>query len=377
MSPVQELRPKIVWRNISFFLFTTLVALIGAPLYIYHNGLPPFYFGLTLFYFLATGIAISAGYHRLFSHVTYKAHPVIQFLFLFFGAAAFEQSALRWSSQHRDHHNYVATNQDPYSIKKGFFYAHIGWLMFWEHQFDYSNAPDLTKNPLVAHQDKYYSLWAVGAGIVTPLLLGLWYGDVWGALIFPVCLRIVIVHHATFCINSICHTFGEEPYDLVSTAKDNWAVALITNGEGFHNYHHRFPSDYRNGIYWYQWDLAKWVIALLSLAGLTWDLKKMSRFGILLARLKTNQERLRRLLAREKKPSRLEQYYSDPERSYKDLKTRLLAWEEKSKEHGKLLHGAAATISKFIRRAAKQKVNKAKLRYRHADKQRKRFTPPS
>ena len=373
--PVKASIFELNWGNLKFFIFTTFVAVIGGPLYLLYFDIPPFCAGFTLFMIVATGISISAGYHRLFAHVTYKAHPLIEFLFLFFGAAAFQHSALRWASQHRDHHNFVATDRDPYSIRKGFFYAHIGWLFFWKHPLDYSNVNDLTANPRVMHQNQYYYLWAVGSGVVMPLVVGLGFGDLLAAFIFPVCLRMVLVHQATFCVNSVCHQFGEEPYDLVSTAKDNWAVALLTNGEGFHNYHHRFPNDYRNGIHWYQWDSAKWLIALLSLVGLTRDLKKMSRFGILLARLKTNQQRLRGLLAQTKKPTRLERYYSDSERSYKDLKARLLIWEKKSAEYGKLLHGATIILSKTLLRTAKQQMSAAKLRYRHGVKQRKRYRP--
>ncbi len=374
-ASINEATPTIVWENLLFFVVTALVAVIGIPLYLFHFVLPAFYIWFTVFYLLACSLSISAGYHRLFSHVTYKAHPAIQFLFLFFGAAAFEQSALRWGSQHRDHHNYVATDQDPYSIAKGFFHAHIGWLIFWKRSINYSNAPDLMANPLVVHQAEHYFLWSTGAGIAVPLLIGFLYdGNLLAAFIFPVCLRIVLIHHATFCVNSVCHMFGKEPYDLTSTAKDNWAVALITNGEGFHNYHHRFPSDYRNGIHWYQWDSAKWLIMALSRLGLAEDLKKMSKFGILLAQLKTNQEQLRSLLVREKKTARLEEYYSDSEKSYKILKLRLLTWEQRSKEYGNLLHNVTTVLSKMIRRGAKQKVNAAKLRYRHADKQRKRYT---
>jgi stearoyl-CoA desaturase (Delta-9 desaturase) len=374
----REATPKIIWENIAFFAATTLVGVLGGLIYIFsHGGVKPFYLVFTLLYAFATGVSISAGYHRLFSHVTYKANPIVEFFFLFFGAAAFEQSALRWSSQHRDHHNFVASEDDPYSIHKGFFYAHIGWLCFVKHRLNYGNAPDLSSNKLVENQHKYYRFWALGAGILLPLLIGILYdGDWLAALIFPVCLRIVIVHQATFCVNSVCHTFGSENYDLTSTARDNWLVALVTNGEGFHNYHHRFPSDFRNGIHWYQWDPAKWLISTLSYFNLAHDLKKMSKFGILLAQLKTNQEKFRIEFSEAKKASRLEQYYSDPERSYKDLRARLLDWEKKSKEYGNLIHHATEAFTHAVLHAAKQRMHAAKLRYKHGHRQRKKFTPP-
>ncbi len=371
-----EATPQIIWENIAFFAGTGLVSLVGVPLYLIYFDLHPFTLWLFVFYLAATGLSVSAGYHRLFSHATYTAHPAVQWFFLFFGAAAFQHSALRWSSQHRDHHNFVASEEDPYSIKKGFWYAHIGWLMFWRHRIDFQNVEDLSANPLIAHQHRYYRYWAFVAGVLTPLVIGALYGDLLGAFIFAACLRFAVVHHATFCVNSVCHMFGKEPYDLISTARDNWLVALFTNGEGHHNYHHRFPSDYRNGVFWYQWDLAKWLIALLKHMRLATDLKRVSKFRIINARLETTQRRFRDWLTRTKSQARLEQYYADHEKSYKELRKRLTVWEERSKEYGELTHGAAKAISKVIRRAAKQRVNIAKLRYRHSFKQRKQFTPP-
>src|SRR3989338_3286557 len=106
-----------------------------------------------MFFFMAmTGLSVTVGYHRLFAHVSFKAHPLVRFLVLFFGAAAFEQSALKWAALHRTHHQYVDTEPDPYNIKVGFFYAHVGWIMFWKHGVDYQNVKDLQKSRLLMHQ---------------------------------------------------------------------------------------------------------------------------------------------------------------------------------------------------------------------------------
>ena len=278
-------RPKVIWRNILFFAATGLIAFIGGPLYIMKYGISVSEIALTFFYMVATGMAITAGYHRLFSHVTYKAHPIIRFIFVFFGSAAFEQSAMEWSAQHRDHHLYTDTDRDPYDIKKGFFYAHMGWLMFWEHNVNFNNVHDLSKDPILRHQDKHYFAWAFVAGIVTPVLIGAMMGHALGAFIFAVCLRITLVYQSTFCINSLCHMLGSATYDPDSSAKDNWFSALSTNGEGYHNFHHRFPSDYRNGVRWYHWDPSKWTIAVLEKIGLVRDLMRVPEESITRARL--------------------------------------------------------------------------------------------
>lgn len=290
--PVRAVR----WRNIIFFVITTLVAVIGMPYYIGRFGISPSEIALTVFYTIATGSAITVGYHRLFSHVAFKAHPLVRFFVLFFGAAAYEQSALKWSSQHRRHHRYVDTEQDPYNIKQGFFHAHIGWLLFWRQLDDFSNVTDLQKSRLLMHQHRYYFAWAIFSGMVVPLAIGAMTGHLLGAFIVSICFRLTFVYHATFFINSVCHSFGRATYDLESSARDHWFVALLTGGEGYHNFHHKFPGDYRNGIRWYHWDPSKWTIYLLSRVGLAWELNEISKPRILAAQLETERRRVHQSL---------------------------------------------------------------------------------
>lgn len=281
------------WPVIAFFAITTAGAVIGAPLYIQHFGISLSEVLLFLFFVLATGFAITVGYHRLYAHRAFKANKAVQFLVLFFGSAAFEQSALTWCSGHRDHHRYVDTDLDPYSIKKGFWYAHIGWMTLWKQWPDYRNVKELLGNRLVRHQHHHYVAWGMTAGILLPLLLGALSGHGLGALVFSVCVRLTLVYHATFCINSVCHTFGKATYDIHATARDHWLVAFLTNGEGYHNFHHRFPTDYRNGIRWYHWDPSKWMIALLEKLGLVWNLRRTNDLHVLEAKRAADIERSR------------------------------------------------------------------------------------
>ena len=267
---------KVRWLGLVFFIVLHVVGIVGTPLYIYYRGITAPELVLFFAYCAATGFSITMGYHRLFAHPTYKASPVVRFFFLLFGAATFEESALKWSSQHRQHHLFTDTEHDPYGVNRGFWHAHIGWIMFWRHRTNYNNVKDLRRSKLVMHQHDHHAWWSVGGGLVLPMLIAWWIGHPLGGFIMVVCLRIVVVLHSSFFINSFAHTFGKKTYDASQSARDNWLCAVLTNGEGFHNFHHRFPMDYRNGHRWYHWDPSKWCIYLMSRLGLAWDLKRTS-----------------------------------------------------------------------------------------------------
>ena len=132
----------------------------------------------------------------------------------------------------------------------------MGWILFWKHVIDYANVRDLMGDRLAVNQHRHYQSWAIGAGVILPLAAGLAIGHPMGTVLLAIVLRMVLIFHVTFCINSFAHTFGSAHYDYHSSGRDHWLAALLTNGEGYHNYHHRFPSDYRNGIRWYHWDRA-------------------------------------------------------------------------------------------------------------------------
>jgi len=267
---------QIRWVGILFFIVLHVVGLVGTPLYISKYGVSTSEWILFLSYFALTSMAITVGYHRYFSHMSFRTNPVIRFLLLFFGAATFEQSALKWSAQHRQHHQFTDTDQDPYNINRGFFYAHCGWILFYKHRVNYDNAPDLQKSKLVMSQHHLYTLWSLGAGMALPMLIGFLIGHPLGAFIMAVNLRLVLVMHSAFFINSYAHMFGSRDYDKNISAQDHWLGAILTNGEGYHNFHHAFPLDYRNGIRWHHWDPSKWLIFGLSKVGLAWDLKTTS-----------------------------------------------------------------------------------------------------
>lgn len=290
---------SVYWPNGLFLFGTFFLALSGVPSYLWHQGLSAFQLGLFVFFFVATGLSITLGYHRLFSHLTFQAAWPVRMLTLVFGAAAFENSALVWAADHRRHHKYVDHDEDPYDISKGFFYAHVGWMLFSPPRSSFEMVKDLQQDKWVSWQHRHYVALAVFFGLVLPALLGLawdgWRGAVGGFLMAGVA-RVVMVHHFTFFINSWSHTWGRRPYSSRCTARDNGFLAWLTFGEGYHNFHHAFQHDYRNGVKPWQFDPTKWTIWLLHKAGLAYRLRRVPDETILLAEISEQQRQLGAIL---------------------------------------------------------------------------------
>lgn len=281
---------KINWMNASFLTALPIVSITCLIFYTYHNGIR--FIDILNFFLMYsfTGIAITAGYHRYFSHKTYECNKIIQFLYAAFGAAALENTILAWSADHRTHHQFVDSKKDPYNIKKGFFWAHMGWIYFDDpEKRTYTNVPDLKKNKIVMFQEKYYFVLALLFGFGLPMLIGAIEGRPWGGLIWGGIVRQLCTHHSTFLINSAAHVFGTQPYSKGNSARDSWWLALFSFGEGYHNFHHTFPADYRNGLKWYQWDPTKWLIKTLSLVKLSENLRKTPEQIIQKAKLAVKQ----------------------------------------------------------------------------------------
>jgi stearoyl-CoA desaturase (delta-9 desaturase) len=290
-------RASINWTNLTFLAGTHAVAVLGTAAYLTLRGPSWAAVGIAAAWFLACGLSMTAGYHRLFSHGSYEAHPAVRAFFLFFGAAQFENSALKWSVDHRRHHSKTDQDEDPYNAKKGFWWSHFVWILFHDgRQWPVDAHRDLTADRLVMLQHRFYVPLAAFGCFVLPTALGALLGDAWGALILAGFFRLVVLHHSTFCVNSVAHAIGRQPYSDRDTARDSFVTALLTLGEGYHNYHHRFPADYRNGVRYWQFDPTKWAIRLMSFVGLTRDLKRVSDARILKARLAMQAKRAERSL---------------------------------------------------------------------------------
>jgi stearoyl-CoA desaturase (delta-9 desaturase) len=287
---------RVNWPTSLFLMLTLLVAMTGVPWYLWRFGLDWFQAILFVGLFIASSMSITLGYHRLLSHRSFKARWPIKIWILLFGSAAFEGSALDWCSDHRRHHKFVDHDEDPYDITKGFFHAHVGWLLFkLRPEPPQDNVPDLQADRLVMWQHRYTNwIGAIVNLVVVPAIGWLWGGwtSALGALLLSGVLRVVLVQHSTFCINSFCHWIGRRPYSGRCTARDSWIMALFTFGEGYHNYHHEFQHDYRNGVKPWQFDPTKWIIWLLSRVGLTSQLRRVPAEKIQLAEIAEKQRRL-------------------------------------------------------------------------------------
>jgi len=302
-------RPEPVRRNwitTSMFAITFAIALILVPWYGFSHG----YHAATWVWFTlmlgANGMAITCGYHRLFAHASYQAHPLLKVAYLLFGAMALQNSCLIWAAGHRVHHRFIdEPEHDPYCAKLGFWFSHIGWMLrhYPSGEPDFRTVKDLERDPLVKFQHDYYLPLTLLMNFGLPALLGWLSGDVLGGLLLIGFLRLVISHHVTFFINSLAHIWGSRPYTEDNTARDNPVVALLTYGEGYHNFHHLFAEDYRNGVRAWQWDPSKWFIAAMSWAGLAKNLKRVPWFKIQRALLDAQFRRAERQLASQTGPA--------------------------------------------------------------------------
>ena len=276
------------WTNMILFTLTPLFAVTLVPWYGFTYGYSVYDWAVFVLLMGFCGISITAGYHRLWSHKAYKAHPILRFLFAVGGACALQNDVFNWASDHRRHHAFVDNNEkDPYSAGRGFWFSHIGWIL---HNYpsgsqDFSNIKDLQKDPILQWQHKHYLALVLCMNIAVPAFLGYLGGSIVAGLMLGGLLRLVLSQHVTYLINSLAHMWGKQTFSEKSSARDNPVIALLTYGEGYHNYHHTFQWDYRNGIRWWHYDPTKWLIRSCAWVGLTSDLKRVSPLSIETARL--------------------------------------------------------------------------------------------
>jgi stearoyl-CoA desaturase (delta-9 desaturase) len=216
----------------------------------------------------------------LYSHKTYRASKILEIPLLFFGTAAIQGSALKWAFDHRLHHKYVDGDGDPYGTNKGFWHSHILWLFEHQAPIEERLVRDLMANRFVMFQHKYYGWLATATNVLLVAVVAALTQDVFGALLFGFLLRLFLTHHSTWFINSLAHIWGSKPYSSEHSAVNNFILAHLTFGEGYHNYHHTFSGDYRNGVRWYQFDPPKYLIWLMSKIGLASDLQRVNRVAI-------------------------------------------------------------------------------------------------
>jgi stearoyl-CoA desaturase (delta-9 desaturase) len=213
--------------------------------------------------------AVTGVYHRYFSHRTYKTSRVFQFLLAFLAQTSAQRGALWWAAHHRHHHRYSDQPEDLHSVANdGFWYSHVLWIFDDGTQdTDYNRIRDFARFPELRFLNKFY--------LLPPIMLGtaifFWLGA--SGLFFGFFVSTVLLWHGTFTINSLSHVFGSRRFATTDHSRNNWLLAIITMGEGWHNNHHRYSGSTRQGFYWYEYDFTFYILKVLSWAGLVWKLQ--------------------------------------------------------------------------------------------------------
>jgi stearoyl-CoA desaturase (Delta-9 desaturase) len=216
--------------------------------------------------------AVTGGYHRYFSHRTYKTSRVFQFILAFLAQSTAQKGALWWAAHHRAHHRFSDKAGDLHSpVNDGFWYSHVGWLFNGTADTDYTMIPDFARYPELRFLNKYFLLPPIVMGVVVFLTLG------WPGLFIGFFASTVALWHGTFTINSLSHVFGNRRFATTDDSRNNWFLAIVTMGEGWHNNHHRFAASARQGFYWYEYDITYYILKVLSWLGIVWDLRPVPR----------------------------------------------------------------------------------------------------
>jgi stearoyl-CoA desaturase (Delta-9 desaturase) len=239
--------------------------------------------------YIPTGLGITVGFHRLFTHRSFKTGRVVRFVLAALGSAAIEGPVVAWVADHRKHHAFSDEEGDPHSPHvdhgglRGLFHAHVGWLFIHDQRaLKTRYAPDLLADPVVSFVNRTF-LWWVLAGFVAPFTIGYLLGGtlvggltslLWGGLI-----RMLVLHHVTYSINSLCHVFGRRDFETGDESRNLAWLALPSFGESWHNNHHAFPTSSVHGLKWWQVDLSSMVIRALERTGLAWDVVRFSPAG--------------------------------------------------------------------------------------------------
>lgn len=268
------------WIPLLFIVSYHLALLVALPIYLAARAPSLTLLAITVGLYTATMMSVTTGYHRLYAHVTYRTNRVAEAVLLFFATMAGQGSALRWAHDHRIHHRHVDTDRDPYGTPKGFWHSHVLWLFHKPGDWQPRLVRDLAANPLLAFQDRYYGWLFAATNLLFIGAVGLLLGDLAGSVVFLLLVRLAVVHHCTWFINSAAHIWGSKPYSTEHSAANNLLLALLTFGEGYHNYHHTFAGDYRNGVRWYQFDPPKYLIWIMSKLGLASELRRVNALTI-------------------------------------------------------------------------------------------------
>lgn len=274
---------KVVWRNAILFFLLHIYSVYGLYVAVFHAQWKTIGFSLVLYFMAALGITMGA--HRLWSHRSFKATPLLRFILAAFQTLSFQNDIFEWARDHRVHHKYSETDADPHNARRGFFFSHMGWLMYRKHPEVIAKGrtldlSDLEQDAIVMWQRKHYIPLVITACFVLPTVIP-WLG--WGenavtALLVAGFLRYSVVLHVTWCVNSLAHWVGSKPFDRNIYPSQNSVVAYMALGEGWHNYHHVFPWDYRTAEFGglNHYNITSLMIDFCSMIGLAYDRKTVT-----------------------------------------------------------------------------------------------------
>jgi stearoyl-CoA desaturase (Delta-9 desaturase) len=252
-------RPSI-WQKLALIAVVIIpLAAVGYAIYELWNKLVgPTDLALLIVLYTLTTLGIGIGFHRMLTHKAFEAPAPIRFIFLALGSMALEGPAISWAATHTKHHAKADREGDPHSPLEGFWHAHVGWLFSHGQNVEEIYHRGFKDDKVAVFISKTFAFWAV-LGFVIPFAIGGWSGLVWGGLV-----RVFFNHHVTWSVNSICHTFGRQPYETPDRSRNEWVVGLLALGEGWHNNHHAFPRAAFHGLKWYQFDLSAYIIRVMA-----------------------------------------------------------------------------------------------------------------
>jgi stearoyl-CoA desaturase (Delta-9 desaturase) len=273
-----------VWNF--FAVVLPFCGLVAAVALLWGRGCDRLQLEIMTVMYLITGFGISVGYHRLFTHRSFDTWPWLRATMAIFGSMAVQGVMVTWVAQHRRHHQFPDSEGDPHSphvrekgtggLLGGFWHSHVGWLFKPDSPELHKYVQDLRRDPVLRRISSLFIFWAI-LGLVIPALAGgllthSWFGAllglIWGGLV-----RIFLVHHVTFSVNSVCHIWGSRPFRTEDESRNNVLFGVLALGEGWHNNHHAFPTSARHGLQWWQLDLSYVVIRAMALLGLAWNVK--------------------------------------------------------------------------------------------------------
>ena len=220
--------------------------------------------------YLPISLGVTAGFHRMLTHRSFRTHPIVRAVILILGSMAVEGTALTLAANHLKHHALADKEGDPHSPVDGIFHAHLGWLLTTDDADPKVYCRHLLKDPVVVFVDRTFFLW-VALSLLIPFAIGGWTGLLWGGLV-----RMFYVHHVTWSVNSVCHTFGKRTFETTDRSRNQWTVGLLALGEGWHNNHHAFPRSAIHGLDRWQFDASAWLIAGLERLGLARDVQRIA-----------------------------------------------------------------------------------------------------